>query len=55
VELATLYEFDENDRFFTAASCDPYMGHTLRLFTHLSIQRTQGWLLIKVSEVRIPG
>jgi hypothetical protein len=31
MEIATLYEFDENDRFFTT-SCDPYMGHTLRLF-----------------------
>jgi hypothetical protein len=31
VEITTLYELDENDRFFTA-SCDPYMGHTLRLF-----------------------
>jgi hypothetical protein len=29
--VATLYEFDENDRFFTA-SCDPYVGHTPRLF-----------------------
>jgi hypothetical protein len=31
VEIAILFEFDDNDRFFTA-SCDPYMGHTLRLF-----------------------
>jgi hypothetical protein len=31
LEIATLYGFDENDRFFTA-SCEPYMGHTLRLF-----------------------
>jgi hypothetical protein len=31
VEIAILFEFDENDRFFTA-SCDPYIGHTLRLF-----------------------
>jgi hypothetical protein len=31
VEIATHYEFDENDRFFTAA-CDPYMSHTLRRF-----------------------
>jgi hypothetical protein len=31
LEIATLYEFDENDRFFTAF-CDPCMDHTLRLF-----------------------
>jgi hypothetical protein len=31
VEMATLFEFDENDRFFTTF-CDPYMGHTFRLF-----------------------
>ncbi len=30
-EIAILFEFDENDGFFTA-SCDQYMGHTLRLF-----------------------
>jgi hypothetical protein len=40
VEIATFYEFDENDRFFTA-SCDPYMGHTPRLFTHFTIKWTQ--------------
>ncbi len=28
--MATLCEFDENDRFFTTF-CDPYMGHTFRL------------------------
>jgi hypothetical protein len=28
VEIAALYEFDNNDRFFTT-SCDPFMGHTL--------------------------
>jgi hypothetical protein len=40
VEIATLYEFDENDRFFTT-SCDPYMGHTLSFFfTHFTIKRT---------------
>jgi hypothetical protein len=31
VELATLWEFYENDGFFTT-SCDPYMGLTFRLF-----------------------
>jgi hypothetical protein len=31
VEIATLYEFFENDRFFTTP-WDPYMGPTLRLF-----------------------
>jgi hypothetical protein len=31
VEIAILFEFDENDGFFSA-SCDPYMGHTLGLF-----------------------
>jgi hypothetical protein len=35
VEMATLSEFDENDRFFTTF-CDPYMGHTFRLFLHIS-------------------
>jgi hypothetical protein len=40
VEIATLFEFNENDRFFTT-SCDPYMGHTLRLFfTHFTLKRT---------------
>jgi hypothetical protein len=29
------YEFDENYRFFTT-SCDPYMGHTFRLFLQIS-------------------
>jgi hypothetical protein len=41
VEIATLCEFDENDGFFTT-SCDPYMGHTFRLFfTHYTLKRTQ--------------
>jgi hypothetical protein len=31
VEIATPNEFDENNIFFTT-SCDPYMGHTLKLF-----------------------
>jgi hypothetical protein len=31
VEIATFFEFDEINRFFTT-SCDPYTGHTLRLF-----------------------
>jgi hypothetical protein len=35
VEIATLYEFYENNEFFTA-SCDPYMGHTFRLFLIIS-------------------
>jgi hypothetical protein len=30
LEIATLHEFDENVRFFIV-SCNPYMGHTLRL------------------------
>ncbi len=29
VEIATLYKFDEYDRFSTT-SCDQYMGHTLK-------------------------
>jgi hypothetical protein len=33
VEIATLYEFDENTRFFIT-SCDPYMDHILRLFIY---------------------
>jgi hypothetical protein len=36
VEIATLRAFYENDGFFTT-SCDPYMGHTFRLFfIHIS-------------------
>jgi hypothetical protein len=31
VEIATLYKFYEYDRFSTS-SCDPCMGHTLKLF-----------------------
>jgi hypothetical protein len=31
VEIATLFEFNENDRFLTI-SCDPYKGHTFRPF-----------------------
>ncbi len=31
VEIATPCEFDENYKFFTAF-CDPYMGHTFKLF-----------------------
>ncbi len=34
VVIATLYEFDENDRLITT-SCDPYMGHILVLFFYL--------------------
>jgi hypothetical protein len=30
-EMATLCEFDENDRFFTTF-CDPYNCHTFKLF-----------------------
>jgi hypothetical protein len=48
--IATLYECDENEGFFTAC-CDPYMGHTPRLFFYTfplkKIQR------IKMPEVRI--
>jgi hypothetical protein len=40
VKIAPLYEFDENDRFFST-SCDSYMGHILRIFTHFTIKRTQ--------------
>jgi hypothetical protein len=44
VEIATLYEFDENYRFLTT-SCDPYMGNNFRLFLHISsYKRHQGWL-----------
>jgi hypothetical protein len=38
-EVVEIYEFSENDRFFTA-SCDPYMVHNLRLFTHFTIKWT---------------
>jgi hypothetical protein len=41
VEMATLCEFDENDRLFTTF-CDPYMGHTFRLvFTYFTLKRIQ--------------
>jgi hypothetical protein len=41
VEIATLCEFDENDGFFTT-SCDPYVGHTYRLFfAHFTLKRKQ--------------
>ncbi len=33
---------DENYRFITACSCDPYMGHTLKLKkTHFTEKKTQ--------------
>jgi hypothetical protein len=48
--MATLCEFDENDRFFTT-SWDPY---TSRLFfTHFTIKSQKGWLLRKMPEVII--
>jgi hypothetical protein len=41
VGMAILCEFDENYRFFTTF-CDPYMGHTFRLFfTHFTLKRIQ--------------
>jgi hypothetical protein len=53
VEMATLFEFDENDRFFTIF-CDPYMVHTFRLFLHISPYKGyKEWLLRKMSEVII--
>jgi hypothetical protein len=49
-----LWEFDENDRFFTT-SCDLSMGNNLNcFFLHVSPEkRRKGWLLRKMSEVRI--
>jgi hypothetical protein len=48
---ATLSEFDDNDRFFTA-SCDPYVGHTLRLvYTFHQKKGHKGWLFLKMPEV----
>ncbi len=38
MEMTTLGESDENDRFFTTF-CDPYMGHTFRLFTHFTLKK----------------
>jgi hypothetical protein len=32
--VTTLHECDENDGFSTT-SCDPYMGHTLRMFSDI--------------------
>jgi hypothetical protein len=47
VEIAIFFEFDENDRFFTA-SCDPDMSHTLRFFfTHFTIKMTQRMAFMK--------
>jgi hypothetical protein len=52
-EIATLYEFHENYRFSTAY-CDPYMGHTLRLFyTFHHKKGHKGLLLRKMPKVRI--
>jgi hypothetical protein len=45
VEMAPLYEFDENDRFFTT-SCDSYVQYIVThsfiifLYTHFTIKRT---------------
>jgi hypothetical protein len=50
--MATLGESDENDRFFTTA-CDPYMGHTFRLFyTFHPKKGYKEWLLRKMPEVK---
>jgi hypothetical protein len=38
MEMATLCEFDENERFFTAF-CDPYIGHTFRLFSTFNSEK----------------
>jgi hypothetical protein len=42
VEIATHHDVCENDGFFTT-SCDPYMGHTFRLFlnTYFTLKRIQ--------------
>jgi hypothetical protein len=43
--MATLYEFDEKDRFFTI-SCDPYTyGSQPQDFLHIAPEkRHEGWL-----------
>jgi hypothetical protein len=54
IGIPTLWEFGENGRFFTT-SCDPSMGNNLNcFFLHVSPEkRRKGWLLRKMSEVRI--
>jgi hypothetical protein len=48
VEIATLHEFDENDRFVTTF-CDPYMEHTLGLlYTFHHKKDIKRWLLRKM-------
>ncbi len=53
VDIATLGESAENDRFFTSF-CDPYMGHTFRLFYTVHPKKEyKEWLLRKIPEVKI--
>jgi hypothetical protein len=49
---SNIYEFDENDRYFTT-SCDPYIGYTLILFYTFHHKRTQRMALKKITEVII--
>ncbi len=52
VEIATHYEFDENDGFFTT-SYDPYVGQTRRPFYTFHLKRTQRMAFEKLPEVRM--
>jgi hypothetical protein len=53
VGIATLLEFDENNRFLTA-SCDPLMSHTFKPFYKFYLKkRHNGLFSRKLFEVRI--
>jgi hypothetical protein len=44
---------DKNDKFLTT-SCDPYMGHTLRILLYISPEKGhKTWFLTKTLEARI--
>jgi hypothetical protein len=46
VKIATLWNNDEIERFFTSSS-DPYMGHAPKLLPILPGKRHKGWFLRK--------
>jgi hypothetical protein len=52
IAMATLCELDENDRFFTAF-CNPYIGHTFRLFSTFNSKKDTKYDLRKMPEVII--
>jgi hypothetical protein len=38
MEITTIQEFDENDRYFNTI-WDPYLGHTLRIYLDISLEK----------------